>query len=624
MVNGRASERFHPLLRYHLVNTLGWRDLRPLQELAAEPILAGDHALVLAPTAGGKTEAAVLPVISRLLTGEWPDTSILYLCPLKALLNNLHGRLENYFGMVGHRVGLWHGDATTGERRRLEAAPPACLMTTPESLEVMLISTRPEPRRLLKGIRVVIVDEIHAFAGDDRGIHLLAVVERISTLAGREIQRIGLSATVGDPEGLLDWLAGHCAGPKRTVTVASAGQAADVTLDYVGTLDNAALVISRLHDGEKRLVFCDSRRRVEELAVHLRRLGVQTFVSHGSLSLEHRRGAERAFQEGKDCVIVATSTLELGIDVGDLDRVIQIDAPATVASFLQRLGRTGRRPGSVRNCLFLATSPDALLTAAAIIALWEDGFVEPIVAPREPFHLFAQQLLALCLQHQGISHDGWQASIGRLPVFARMAPAQREAILAHLGTTGMIADDGVWLSLGAEGEKRFGRRHFLELVSVFTSSPSFEVFHGSTSIGSLDWLALSQSENGRKHPVVLAGRTWQFQQIDWPARRIFVVPSREHGRVSWQGTRRGMSFDVAQRIRKIVLSPDRSGRWSTRDQRGDGKSASGFVRTRLPREWALPRHRGKRGPLEHLRRRGGQRVAGSPAGESGTGKGGLG
>lgn len=558
------SEDFHPLLRHHLVNTLGWRSLRPLQELAAEPILQGVHVLVLAPTAGGKTEAAILPTISRLLAEEWEGTSILYLCPLKALLNNLHQRLETYFGMVGHKVGLWHGDTTTGERRRIESEHPACLMTTPESLEVMLVSSRQEPRHMLRNIRVLIVDEIHAFAGDDRGTHLLGVTERITKLAGREIQRIGLSATVGNPDELLAWLAGHCAGPKKAVTVPSAAATAEVTLDYVGSLENAALVISRLHEGEKRLVFCDSRRRVEELAVNLKGLGVSTFVSHSSISLEQRREAERAFQEGENCVIVSTSTLELGIDVGDLDRVIQIDAPSTVASFLQRIGRTGRRQGSTRNCLFLATTPDALLHAAAIISLWEDGFVEPIRAPKEPFHLFAQQLLALSLQNRGISSSGWKDTIGRLPAFEGMDHGDIEAIIGHLISGNFVAFDGVWLSMGDEGEKQFGRRHFLELMSVFTSSPSFEVLHGTSAIGTLDWLALAQGDGERKHPIILAGKSWDVQSIEWKTRRIFVTPSEARGKVRWTGLKRGLSYALAQRIRGILLSDNQSNRWSTR------------------------------------------------------------
>lgn len=560
----RASDGFHPLLRHHLVNTLGWRDLRPLQELAAGPILSGEHALVLAPTAGGKTEAAILPAISRLLAENWHGTSILYLCPLKALLNNLHERLETYFRMVGHQVGLWHGDVPAGARRRIENERPACLMTTPESLEVMLISRREEPKRLLDGVRMVIVDEIHAFAGDDRGTHLLSVVERLSRMIGREVQRVGLSATVGNPDDLLDWLAGHCEGDRQVIAVPAPPAEAEVALDYVGTLENAALVISRLHHGEKRLVFCDSRRRVEELAVHLRGLGVETFVSHSSLSAEQRREAEEAFQRGQNCVIVATSTLELGIDVGDLDRVIQIDAPGSVASFLQRLGRTGRRPGTTRNCLFLATAPEALLHGAALISLWEAGYVEPIEAPRDPFHLFAQQVLALTLQHRALPRDGWVRDLGRLPSYARLGAERLEQVLRNLEARGFLAFDGVYFTIGDETEEQFGRRHFMDLSSVFTSSPDFEVIHGTRSIGTLDWLSLAWQDGRRRHPVILAGRSWDIEEIDWNRRKIYVKPSAEHGKVRWKGVGRGLSFELAREIHRLIQSDGVSPRWLRR------------------------------------------------------------
>lgn len=563
-MNERASDSFHPLLRHHLVNTLGWPGLRPLQELAAVPILAGEHALVIAPTAGGKTEAAVLPAISRLLTENWDGTAILYLCPLKALLNNLHQRLETYFGMVGHEVGLWHGDVPTKDRKIIEANKPACLLTTPESLEVMMISSRRELRELLVNVRMVVIDEIHAFAGDDRGLHLLAVVERIQRLAGREFQRIGLSATVGNPDSLIDWLAGHCGGERRVISVEAASVAADVCVDYVGTLENAAHVISQLHEGEKRLVFCDSRRRVEELAVMLRERGISTFVSHSSLSAEQRREAEAAFSSDSNCVIVATSTLELGIDVGDLDRVIQIDAPGTVASFLQRIGRTGRRAGSTRNCLFLATSDNALLHAIGLVSLWEKGYVEPIVAPRDPYHLFVQQLLALTLQTGGIRVDGWRDWLGTFPAFANLPSEEVAGLIQHLIDSEILFSDGVLLSIGDEGEKRFGRRHFLELVSVFTSPPLFDVVHGSNSIGMVDWLTVAVEEGKERRPLILSGRAWDIHNIDFSGRKVFVTPSTAKGRARWYGQGQGLSFEIARSVREMLLSDENSPRWSTR------------------------------------------------------------
>jgi ATP-dependent Lhr-like helicase len=283
-----------------------------------------------------------------------------------------------------------------------------CLLTTPESLEVMLVSKRSSSHSLFKSLRVVIVDEIHSFAGDDRGWHLLSLLERLTKIAGRELQCVGLSATIGNSQDLLVWLSGQCEGGGTVIEPESASPShSDVQLDFAGNIDNAALVIARLHRGEKRLVFTDSRSQAEQVAARLRRLGVNTFVSHSSLSAEERRRAQEAFSSGSDCVIVATSTLELGVDVGDLDRVIQIDAPATVSSFLQRMGRSGRRAGTASNFLFLATSRPMLLRSAGLIELWTAGYIEPVQPPPAPFHVLAQQIMALALQEGGVGRLTW-------------------------------------------------------------------------------------------------------------------------------------------------------------------------------------------------------------------------
>ena len=207
----------HPAVQHHVVNSLGWRSLRPLQAATIEPILHGDHVLAMAPTAGGKTEAAILPVLSRMLSEGWRGLTVLYVCPLRALLNNLHVRLDGYAQLVGRRVGLWHGDVPGPQRRKLLADPPDILLTTPESLEAMLVSTGVDHRAWFANLQTVIVDEAHAFAGDDRGWHLLAVLAKASRLAGRELQRIALSATVGNPTDVLGWLTTGCARPASVV-----------------------------------------------------------------------------------------------------------------------------------------------------------------------------------------------------------------------------------------------------------------------------------------------------------------------------------------------------------------------------------------------------------------------
>jgi ATP-dependent Lhr-like helicase len=555
----------HPALRHHIVNSLGWRELRPFQEQVIPPILSGTHLVLLAPTAGGKTEAAFFPALSRMLEEDWSGLSILYICPIKALLNNLDTRLRRYCELVGRRSALWHGDVKQTPRRHILREPPDCLLTTPESLEVMLVSPKVDSERLFAGLRLVIVDEIHAFAGDDRGWHLLSVLERISKLAGRELQRIGLSATVGNPQDLIGWLAGSCRGPREVVLppADAAPARAEVSLDYVGSLANAAIVISRLHRGEKRLVFVDSRSRAEQLATELRRLEVDTFVTHSSLSQDQRQRAEHAFASRENCVIVATSVLELGIDVGDLDRVIQIDSPPSVSSFLQRMGRTGRRAGTTRNCLFLATSDESLVQAAALLKLWSEGYVEPVEPPPEPYHIFAQQLMALTLQRRGLGRGEYEGWIGRVPAFSQMSQEVKAEILGWMIEQEILWEEEGILGLGRRGEEEFGRRNFLELFSVFSFPPLFTVLYGRQELGTVDELTFCEKKDGPM-ALLLGGRAWMVNYIDWQRRIAHVEPTEFRGRSRWKGEGRALSYVLCQAINGILASDGESGTWSRR------------------------------------------------------------
>ncbi len=559
-----AFDLLHPGLQHHIVNSLGWRELRAFQEDVIPFVLRGEHVLVIAPTAGGKTEAAILPVLSRMLTEDWRGLSVLYLCPIRALLNNLHIRLSRYATLVGRSCALWHGDISASERNRIKRDPPDILLTTPESLEVMLVSRKSDPAGLLGQVRVAIVDELHAFAGDDRGWHLLSVLQRVVRLAGREFQRIGLSATVGNPEALLGWLCSNGTNTRHVVAPAvPAPRESNVQLDFVGSLNNAATVISRLHRGEKRLVFVDSRARAEGLGAELRHLGVKTFVTHSSLSKDQRARAEAAFASDTDCVIVATSALELGIDVGDLDRVIQIDAPARVSSLLQRMGRTGRRSGTVSNCLFLATDRQALLRAAGLIELWSQGYVEPVVPPPQPLHIFAQQIMALALQLRGLDRNGWREWIGAVPGFAELDSKQTETILQHMITTDILWEDGGVLWFGRRGEAKFGFRNFLDLLSVFTTEPLFSVRSGSTELGFVHESSFAL-RRGAEKILLLAGRSWAVTHVDWQRRVAYVEPVEQAGRSRWMGSGASLSYDLCQAIRRVISTDATCARWSRR------------------------------------------------------------
>ena len=548
-------DRLHPSVQHHIVNTLGWKSLRPLQEEAIAPLMEGHHVLALAPTAGGKTEAAVFPLFSRMLLESWPPLSVIYLCPIKALLNDLEKRLSLYAELLGRRVGLWHGDVGASQRKNLLRYPPDILLTTPESLEVMLDSRLVDHEQFLGNVRTVVVDETHAFAGDDRGWHLSALLSRIQFNSTSTIQRVGLSATVGNPAELLNWLVSSAPGERAVVApLAPARRDPDVKLDYVASLDNAAKVIATLYRGEKRLVFCESRSQVEQLSAALRALNVETHASHSSLSKDQRHRAETAFAEGNNSVIVATSTLELGIDIGDLDRMIQINSPASVASFLQRLGRTGRRSDARSHCLFLALSENDFLLIEALLQLWESGFVEPVAPPPLPYHVLAQQILALVLQESALERGDFSRHLEGFLYAAGLDPDVVTDMLEHLLAEDILIEVGGIYSMGPVGEQRYGRRNFLSLFAVFNSPPLFGVFHGHRELGHVQEDALGKG--AANEPVIsLGGFSWQVKHIDWNSKRAWVEPIATDARTRWSSMGHAISWRLGRAARTALTGP---------------------------------------------------------------------
>lgn len=558
-----AIDRLSPAVRYQIANGLGWSGLRPVQALSTEAILDGANCVVLAPTAGGKTEAAFLPLLSKMDAEDWRGVSVLYVAPIRALLNNQEARLTKLTGFIGRRASKWHGDVKEPARKRLIDDPPDVLAITPESLEAMLLSTRTPARRFLAHVRAVIVDEVHAFAGDDRGAHLVSLLERIARIAEADIQRIGLSATVGDPEVIVGWLSGSSMRPQRVVDPGGARKPPDLHLDFVGTLDNAALLIDRLYPGTRRLVFVDSRRRVEELGHRLSQRGVDVYLSHSSLALSERTAAEKAFEEGTNCVIVATSALELGIDVGDLDHVIQIDAPSSVSSFLQRMGRTGRRAGSTANCTFLATDDDALLRAAAIIDLFRNAYVEPAGPSTWTPHVLAHQAIALSMQEQGSAAHDWWSWLEGCAAYRDVSARERGSIVRHMVDNDILVEADARLALGARGERLYGARNFLELYAVFSTPRVLRVVHGQSEVGVVDASFLQDKE--QKVPnFVLAGRPWRIVGVDWKGGTCAVEPAETGGYPRWFGLPVSLERSLCQAMRRVLTSRDTDPSWSKR------------------------------------------------------------
>lgn len=558
-----AFARLSPALQYQVVSGLGWTGLRPVQELSTHAVLDGANCVILAPTAGGKTEAALLPVLSRMDTEDHEPVSVLYVAPIRALLNNQEPRLRALTGLVGRTAGKWHGDVGFSARKRMLRALPDVLAITPESLEAMFLSTRVPPEHVLGHVRVVVIDEVHAFAADDRGSHLVSLIERIARLSGHDIQRIGLSATVGDPDDIVAWLAGSSMRPTRVVDPGGARREPRLVLDHVGNLENAALLVDRMYPGTRRLVFVDSRRRVEQLGYALGQRGVDVYLSHSSLALSERSAAEAAFTEGSNCVIVATSALELGLDVGDLDHVVQIDAPSTVSSFLQRMGRTGRRSGTVANCTFLCLEEEAVLQAAALLELHARGFVEPADASRWAPHVLAHQVIALAMQERGVPTLEWWDRLDGCAAFADVAPEARHAVVRHMLAEGILTEIDHRLVLGDKGQKLYGARNFLELYAVFSTPRVLRVLHGAQEVGMVDAFFL-QDEDRRSAAFVLAGRPWRVVNVNWKGGTCEVEPAEHGAYPRWYGRPTLLSRPLCQAMRDVLVSTDTRPWWSKR------------------------------------------------------------
>lgn len=549
--------RLQPRLQDAIVARLGWTSLRPVQEEAGEALLSGKNAVVLAPTAGGKTEASMFPVLSACLADPPRGLAAIYVAPIKALLNNQAGRLGLYTEMVGLDRFVWHGDVGASARKRFLADPVELLLTTPESLEVMLMSSKVDSAALFGDLRVVIVDEIHAMAGTDRGAHFMSVLERAAQCSEHDVQRVGLSATVGNPTQILAWLAGS--SRREGVVVNPPAPPSRRELLVVGREDITAIArdAAARAAGGKSLFFCQSRATAEAVADRMRFSEIDVFVHHSSVSREEREAAEDRFNGGRDACIVCTSTLELGIDVGDLDLVLQAEAPDTVSSFLQRMGRTGRRSGQAANTTFFCTNADSVLLASALVTLAKERWVESVPVLDRCWPVLVHQVFAMALAGGGVTPTEVFALWRAVPDFAGISEAELRRLLAYLvADRSLEVVDGRYV-LGPKAERKFGRKNFMELYSVFSSPQTYTVgtLQGQT-LGSLQQDFVDRLVDGTS-TFLLGGRAWAVFRVTHADRQVVVIPAGRGRKPTWGGyIPQFLGFDVCQRILSLLCSGD--------------------------------------------------------------------
>lgn len=543
------------------MSVLGWSELRAVQELTIEAVLEGKNSLVLAPTAGGKTEAAFFPILDRLHEQPSRGVNCIYVSPLKALLNNQETRVNKLAGMVGMEAFKWHGDVGAGPRKRFLNNPSSVLLTTPESLEGMLMKGQALENRLFEGLRYVVIDEIHALAANDRGAHLMAVLERLGRHTDVDVQRIGLSATVGNPEGLACWMQGSSKRQRTIIDPPRTPSVRQIVVRHVGgDVEKTARAAAPVARGQKSLFFTQGRAYTEIARQAFEAEGVQVFVHHSSVSQEGRERAEENFMgAGGSATLINTSTLELGVDVGDLNVVIQLDAPPTVSSFLQRLGRTGRREGSRQHLEFFTSDGEKALQAVAILNLAIKGFVEKVEPQTANMPVLLHQILAHVLENAAITRKAlWRSLQGPYP-FRDIERTTFDEIVNHLLATDVLREVDSLLVMGEEGEQRFGNRHFLELYSVFETLPDVTVKTlDEQVIGTLqtDFVLKMQRQ---EFVFLLAGRAWQAVEVNLDRGFLIAKPVAVGKAPKWHGASGFLGREIVEEMRSVLLRGEEPG-----------------------------------------------------------------
>ena len=568
-----AFHRLAPFIQ-EFIYRASWEELRPLQVAAIDAILDTPHdLLIMASTASGKTEAAFLPILSLLHEDAGTSVRVLYISPLRALINDQFQRMEVLCEQGNIPVHRWHGDVGATHKADVLKHPRGILQITPESIESLFINKPERLQRLFQQLTFIVIDEVHTFLESDRGIQLRTHLERLSSIprTGRP-RRIGLSATIGDPPQTQHWLNPHM--PQNVHIIDAPAMKQQMMLSHMHVIPTAEPIPAALIDDlyqltyqRKTLIFCNRRHDVEILTSELNRRCVRDrfderyYPHHGSLSKDIREDAESRMRiHTTPQSIICTNTLELGIDIGHLDLVVQINSTHSVMSFVQRLGRSGRRVNTPRimqlytidalpheHDPFYLRFPWNLLKAVAITSLAMEGWNEPPVLQQRSYNVLYHQILSRLAQTNGCFPRDLVAFFINTGVYSNVTPDDYYNLLSHMAAIDHLQQLPTGeLIIGLTGERIVRSRDF---YAVFQTPPEWTVLYNERVIGRIAPSPDIQPELC----LLLAGQVWLIKDVLPDQQVVLVIPSHQARNVLFQGFGiPAMHPRIAERVRTLL------------------------------------------------------------------------
>lgn len=559
----------HPRI-LQFIKGKGWEGLRDIQIVAFDPIYSGENCILEAPTSGGKTEAVLFPVFSRIADMSLPGIKVIYIAPLKALLNDIEIRLSDYANQCGLTAFKWHGDVSQTEKIKQMIFPSDVLLTTPESLEAILLRKSNWPD-VFANLEVVIVDEAHYFAISDRGAQLVSLLERLDHGIGKLPQRVAMTATIGNPDDLMTWINGNKrTSGERIIVKAKKHKEKDFQIMFFEEIDEVPTerlndTLYRLLFNKKSIVFRNSRSKTEDSAKYINErnsiqktgLPIQVRTHHSSVSKHLRETAESLIKMKTDVglnAIISTSTLELGIDIGELDQIVQIGESTSAGSFLQRVGRTGRREGKPQYFRGLCQDVEELALLTACVNLGMRSVSECISFPHKTYHILAHQTICLCLQKNGISAKEIWNILSNADCFSGITPEKFQELIAFMVSQEYLREleDGKLFTSDLT-ESMFLKSNWQKLFAVFDTGPMYNVVDGKKIIGTLD-CDFVRSQKEMPFYFILGGIEWKAFKVNHEMQQVSVEKFKVGNIPKWSVFGHlEIPYEVAQEVGAILM-----------------------------------------------------------------------